>query len=46
VSWLAYDTGHSQEARLWAEIALPNAPNDYEKESLQKLLKKVKKQQK
>ena len=46
VSWLAYDAGHSQEARLWAEIALQNAPNDYEKESLQKLLKKVKKQQK
>ncbi len=46
VSWLAYDAGHAKEARLWAEIALQNVPNDYEKASLEKLLKKVKKQQK
>ncbi len=43
VSWLAHDAGHFEEARLWAEIALQNVPNDYEKESLERLLEKVKK---
>lgn len=42
VSWLAHDAGHFEEARLWAEIALHNVPNDYEKESLERLLQKVK----
>lgn len=42
VSWLAYDVGHFEEARLWAAIALQIAPNDYEKASLEGLLKKVK----
>lgn len=45
VSWLAYDAGHIKEARLWGEIALQNAPNTYEKESLKKLLQKIKKKQ-
>ena len=46
VSWLAYDAGHLKEARLWGEIALQNTPNSYEKESLEKLLQKINKEQK
>jgi len=42
VSWLAHDSGHFEQARLWAEIALQNVPNDYEKASLERLLEKVK----
>lgn len=42
VGWLAHDAGHFEQARLWAEIALQNVPNDYEKESLERLLKKIK----
>jgi len=42
VSWLAHDAGHFYQARLWAEIALQNVPNDYEKASLERLLGKVK----
>ncbi len=41
VSWIAYDTGNYLEAKLWAEIALTMTPNDYEKESLHRLLQKV-----
>lgn len=43
VSWLAFDAGHLEEARLWAEVALVIAPNEYEEASLNKLLSKVQK---
>ena len=41
VSWLAYDTGNFLEAKLRAEIALSIAPNNYERDSLSRLLIKV-----
>lgn len=41
VSWLAFDAGHFREARQWAKLAYAIAPNNYEKESLEKLLLKI-----